>query len=297
MKKSLQIKKKPKPPFRLVKQQKSPGLESKINPRPLYAAPLYRAAGKLAGKVALITGGDSGIGRAVAVLYAREGADVAITYLPEEQSDAQVTKENVEGWGRRCLLIKGDLTKPAFCLKAVEETVKNLGAIDILVSNAAHQMRKESLDELTLEEFDRTFKTNIYAYFLLVKAAVPHMKPGSAIIVTSSETASIAPKELPDYSATKGAINTFTKVLAQMLIEKGIRVNAVAPGPVWTPLNVSDEGTKKSQVKEFGSNQPIKRPAQPEEIAPAYVFLASDADSSYVTGAILAETGGLPIAS
>ena len=291
------MQKHPKPPFSKVKQQKSPGIEAKISPRPRYIAPDYKAAAKLVGKVALITGGDSGIGRAVAVLYAREGARVAITYLPREKQDALETKEMVEAFGSECLLLPGDLTKPAFCRAAVERTVKRFGNLDILVSNAAHQMRKESLEELTFAEWDRTFKTNIYAYFHLVKAAVPHMRSGSAIIATSSETASIAPKELPDYSATKGAINTFTKVLAQMLVEQKIRVNAVAPGPVWTPLNVSDEGTTKEKVRTFGKKQPIHRPAQPEEIAPVYVFLASEADSSYVTGAIIAETGGLPIAS
>ena len=243
----------------------------------------------------MITGGDSGIGRAVAVLYAREGADVAITYLPSEKTDALETKLNVENYGRTCVLIEGDLTREKFCQEAVRRTVKELGGLDILVSNAAHQMRKDSLDEITSEEFDRTFRTNVYAYFFLAKEAVKHMKPGSAIIATSSETAMQAPKELPDYSATKGAINTFTKSLAQMLVQQRIRVNAVAPGPVWTPLNVSDEGTPKSKVRKFGEKQPIGRPAQPEEIAPAYVFLASDADSSYLTGAIIPETGGLPI--
>lgn len=289
-----QVTNEPKPPF-WPQKQNSPGLESKISPKPEYEAPLYKAAGKLAGKKALITGGDSGIGRAVAVLYAREGADVAINYLPEEQSDADETKRAVEAEGRTCHLIPGDLTEADFCKTLVDESIRQLGGLNILVSNAAHQMRKNSLDEMTFEEFDRTFKTNVYAYFHLVKAAVPHMKPGSAIIATSSETAYVAPKELPDYSATKGAINTFTKSLAQMLIEKGIRVNAVAPGPVWTPLNPSDEGTTAMKVAKFGAKQPIGRPAQPEELAPAYVFLACDADSSYVSGAILAETGGLPI--
>lgn len=289
-----QIQDEPKPPFWPQKQD-NPGLESDLKPQPKFQAPLYRAAGKLTGKRALITGGDSGIGRAVAVLYAREGADVAITYLPEEQSDAEETRAVIEEIGRACILIPGDLTRQDFCAESVARAVRDLGGLDILVSNAAHQMRKKSLEEMTFAEFDRTFKTNIYAYFHLVKAAVPHMKPGSAIIATSSETAYLGPKELPDYSATKGAINTFTKSLAQMLIEKGIRVNAVAPGPVWTPLNPSDEGASRMQVAHFGSKQPIGRPAQPEEIAPAYVFLACDADSSYVSGAILPETGGLPL--
>lgn len=284
----------PKPPFPKQKQ-KSPGLESKIRPRPAFEAPEYRAARKLEGKRALITGGDSGIGRAVAVLYAREGADVAITYLPSERPDAEETQAYIEKMDRTCLLIEGDLSEEEFCLEAIEETVDGLGGIDILVSNAAHQMRKGKLEDITSEEWDRTFRVNVYAYFYLAKAALKHMRAGSVIIATSSETAMMAPKELPDYSATKGAIDTFTKSLAQMLAKKGIRVNAVAPGPVWTPLNVSDEGTLASKVQKFGKDQPIGRPAQPEEIAPAYVFLASNADSSYVTGAILAETGGLPI--
>jgi len=289
-----EIQSKPTPPFPGQKQG-SPGIEKEITPRPQFEAPNYKAAGKLKDKVALITGGDSGIGRAVAVLYAREGANVAITYLPEEEIDAVETKNYIEQIGQSCLLIEGDLLQEEFCTQAVEDTVKEFGSLDILVSNAAHQNRKKSLEEITTEEWDKTFRTNIYAYFFLAKAAVKHMKPGSAIIATSSETAAMGPKELPDYSATKGAINTFTKSLAQMLIEKGIRVNAVAPGPVWTPLNIADEGTDEKKIANFGKKQPIKRPAQPEEIAPAYVFLASEADSSYISGAILAETGGLPI--
>ncbi len=220
---------------------------------------------------------------------------MAITYLPEEEVDAYETKEYIENLGRSCLLLEGNLLEEKFCIDAVEKTVSQYGTIDILVSNAAHQMRKESLDEITSEEWDKTFRTNIYAYFYLAKAALKYMQAGSTIIATSSETAHLGPKELPDYSATKGAINTFTKSLAQMLIDKGIRVNAVAPGPVWTPLNVSDEGATTEKIKNFGKKQPIKRPAQPEEIAPAYVFLASNADSSYITGAIIAETGGIPI--
>lgn len=295
MSKSPQIQSEPKPRFPRQHQARSPGLESKLRPRPKFQAPLYKAAGKLIGKRALITGGDSGIGRAVAVLFAREGADVMITYLKQEHSDALETRKYVEAEGRKCVLISGDLTDEKFCKKAVSETVRTLGGIDILVSNAAHQMRKESIEDITSHEWDKTFKTNIYAYFHLAKAAVKHMKAGSAIIATSSETAFQGPKELLDYSSTKGAINTFTKSLAQMLIGKGIRVNAVAPGPVWTPLNPADQGLSAKKVAKFGSTQPIHRPAQPEELAPAYVFLASDADSSYVSGIILPVMGGLPI--
>ena len=262
---------------------------------PRWEAPNYKAAGKLSGKRALITGGDSGIGRAVAILYAREGANVAITFLPHERPDAEETKRQIEHYGQRCLLISGDLSREAFCKSAVNRVAKAFGGLDILVSNAAHQMRKDSLAEISTKEFERTFRVNIFAYFHLAKAAVKIMKPGSAIIATSSETADIAPKDLADYSATKGAINSFTRAIAQMLVNQGIRVNAVAPGPVWTPLNVADKGNDREGIRLFGKDTPLKRPAQPEEIAPAYVFFASDADSSYVSGAILAETGGLPI--
>jgi NAD(P)-dependent dehydrogenase (short-subunit alcohol dehydrogenase family) len=280
----------PKPPFPEQKPAK-PGLEAELTPKPKYKAPAYKAAGKLEGKRALITGGDSGIGRAVAVLFAREGADVVINFLAEEQSDAEATKRAVEKEGRRCVLVAGDLTDAAFCKQLVERAVKELGGLDILVSNAGHQNRKK-LEELDDEEFDRTFKTNVYAYYRLTKAAVPHMNPGSAIIATSSETGIFGSKQLPDYSATKGAINQFTKVMAQQLIEKGIRVNAVAPGPVWTPLNPADKGEPPEKVAEFGKDTPIGRPAQPEELAPSYVFLASEADSSYITGIILPVMGG-----
>ncbi|HEY5936860.1 MAG TPA: SDR family oxidoreductase [Kofleriaceae bacterium] len=280
----------PKPPFPEQKLEK-PGLESELDPKPRYEAPTYRAAGKLTGKRALITGGDSGIGRAVAVLFAREGCDIAINYLEEEQSDAEETALAVEAEGRRCVLIPGDLTEAAFCRELVYRTRDELGGIDILVSNAAHQNRKQ-LAELTPDEFDRTFKTNVYAYYHLTKAAVPHMKPGSAIIATSSSTGFRGSDELPDYSATKGAINQFTKVLAKQLVAKGIRVNAVAPGPVWTPLNAADEGMSPEEVAKFGEQTPLERPAQPEEIAPAYVFLASEADSSFITGIILPVLGG-----
>ena len=283
----------PKPPFP-KQHQEQPGLESKLSPRPRYEAEDYRAAGKLTGKAALVTGGDSGIGRAVAVLFAREGADVAIGYLPQEQSDAEETKRAVEAEGRQCVLLPGDLTDAAFCDRIVEDTVAKLGKLDILVSNAAHQTRKNSLDELTDEELDTTFKTNIYAYIRLARAALRHMKAGASIIATSSETGILGSAKLPDYSSTKGAINAFTKTLAQSLIEKGIRVNAVAPGPVWTPLNPSDTGLPPEKVAEFGKSNPMGRPAQPEELAPAYVFLASNADSSYITGTVLQVMGGEP---
>jgi NAD(P)-dependent dehydrogenase (short-subunit alcohol dehydrogenase family) len=272
--------------------QESPGLESALDPKPRFEARRYKPAGKLEQKVALITGGDSGIGRAVAVMYAREGADVAIAYLPEEQTDAEETQRHVQAAGRRCELFPGDLTEASFCNEIVERTVEAFGKIDILVSNAAHQNRKQSLEDVTDEEFDRTFKTNIYAYFRLSRAALRHMKPGAAIIATSSETGIQGSKLLPDYSATKGAINAFTKALAQSLIPKGIRVNAVAPGPVWTPLNPADEGMTADKVAEFGKSNPMGRPAQPEELAPAYVYLASDADSSFVTGIVLQVMGG-----
>ena len=285
-----QTRKQPKPPFPAEKLAK-PGLETELEPKPKYQAPAYRPADKLLDKRALITGGDSGIGRAVALVFAREGADVMINYLPEEEADAQETKRAVEAEGRRCVLAPGDLTEAKFCNELVELCVNELGGLDILVSNAAHQNRKQ-LEELDPEEFDRTFKTNVYAYYYLAKAAVPHMKPGSSIIATSSSTGFRGNPELPDYSATKGAINQFTKVLAQQLVDKGIRVNAVAPGPVWTPLNPADEGATPDEVSKFGATTPLGRPAQPEEIAPAYVFLASDADSSYITGIILPILGG-----
>jgi NAD(P)-dependent dehydrogenase (short-subunit alcohol dehydrogenase family) len=286
-----QVQSEPKPPYPKQKLEK-PGLEAEMELKPQWRAPKYKAAGKLEGKVALVTGADSGIGRAVAYLYAREGADVAIVYLPEEQRDADEIRQAIEQEGRRCLELPGDLRDAQFCREVVERTVRELGRLDILVSNAAWQNRKASLEEVTEEEWDRTFRTNIYAYFHLTQAALKHMQPGSAIIATSSETGIMGAKELPDYSATKGAINAYTKTLAQQLIEKGIRVNAVAPGPVWTPLNPADQGAKPEEIEKFGQKQPMKRAAQPEEIAPAYVFLASDADSSYITGIVLQEMGG-----
>jgi NAD(P)-dependent dehydrogenase (short-subunit alcohol dehydrogenase family) len=281
----------PKLPFP-AQHQERPGIESKLKPRPRWEAARYRAAGKLDGKVALITGGDSGIGRAVAFLYAREGADIAINYLPEEESDAADVKRSIEALGRRCLTLPADLTRPNTCAQIVEKTVGEFGQLDILVSNAAYQTRKESVADVVDEELDRTFKTNVYAYVRLVRAALPHLKPGAAIIATSSVTGIFGSKQLPDYSATKGAINALTKALSMELLERGVRVNAIAPGPVWTPLNPADPGLPPEKVAEFGKQSPIGRPAQPEELAPAYVFLASDADSSYITGIVLPVMGG-----
>lgn len=281
----------PKPPFP-AQHQAAPGLESQLDPAPRWQAPNYREAGKLKGKIALITGGDSGIGRSVAFLYAREGADVAIVYLPVEQEDADETRQAVEAVGRRCLLLPADLTEASACRDVVERTVREFGKLDILVSNAAHQARKASPEEVDDEEFDRTFRTNVYAYFRLVKAALPHLKPGAAIIATSSETGILGAENLPDYSSTKGAINALTKTLATDLISRGIRVNAIAPGPVWTPLNPSDAGASPEKVAKFGSQSPMGRPAQPEELSPSYVFLASDADSSFITGIVLQVMGG-----
>ncbi|HST53480.1 MAG TPA: SDR family oxidoreductase [Pyrinomonadaceae bacterium] len=283
------VQQEPKAPMPAQHQEK-PGIESKIEPRPRYEAPHYKGSGKLQDKVALITGGDSGIGRAVAVLFAREGANVSLVYLEEEQSDAEETRGAVEREGRRALLIPGDVRDADFCIEAVERTVEEFGRLDVLVNNAAFQQGQKSLDDVTEEQWDRTFKTNIYGYFHMAKAALPHLEEGSCIVNTGSITGLQGSKELLDYSATKGAIHAFTKSLAQNLVERRIRVNCVAPGPVWTPLNPSDKPAEK--VAEFGADTPLKRPAQPEEIAPAYVYFASEADSSFVTGEILTLLGG-----
>jgi NAD(P)-dependent dehydrogenase (short-subunit alcohol dehydrogenase family) len=283
----------PKPP--LPKQhQDYPGIEVDVHPRPQYKAPLYKGADKLKGKVALISGGDSGIGRAVAVLFAREGADVAIMFLPEEERDANETRDAIRAEGRRALLIPGDVTERGYCAEAVERTFNEFGSLDILVNNAAFQKNQESIEDIDDEQLERTFRTNFFGYFYLAKAAIRRMKKGACIINTGSITGLEGEKTLLDYSATKGAIHAFTKSLAQNLVEKGIRVNAVAPGPVWTPLNT--QAKPASEVPKFGADVAMGRPAQPEELAPAYVFLASNVDSSYISGEILPVLGGETIA-
>jgi NAD(P)-dependent dehydrogenase (short-subunit alcohol dehydrogenase family) len=267
-----------------------PGLESDVTPRPHYFAPLYHGAKKLEGKIAIITGGDSGIGRAVAVLFAREGAHVTLVYLREEQSDAEETRRAVESEGGEALLIPGDVTDVNFCKHVVERTINHFGRLDVLVNNAAYQNTVKNVELLSLEQWDKTFKTNIYGYFYMVKAALSNLHKGGVIINTGSITGLEGSNGLLDYSATKGAIHAFTKTLARQLVDRGIRVNCVAPGPVWTPLNPSDKAAK--DVAKFGKDTPMGRPAQPEEIAPAYVFFASNADSSYITGEVLTLLGG-----
>ena len=278
----------PAPPFP-AQHQKKPGVEAALDPAPMYDAPFYKGSGKLKDKVALITGADSGIGRAVAVLFAREGCDVAIAYLSETQ-DAEATRAAVEKEGRRAILLAGDVAEPAFAKTAVDKTLEAFGRLDVLVNNAAFQEHVPALEDLSDEHFDRTLKTNLDGYFYLAKAAVPHMAPGSAILMTGSITGIDGSKDLLDYSMTKGGIHAFTRALAGHLIPKGIRVNAVAPGPVWTPLNPADK--QAQDVSQFGAKSKMKRPAQPEEIAPAYVFLASPHCSSYITGEILPIIGG-----
>lgn len=257
--------------------------------KPDHGEESYRGTGRLKGKVAIITGGDSGIGRAVAIAYAREGADVAYSYLPDEEDDAKETTRWIKAAGQRALPVAVDLQEEERCRMLIEKTVRELGALDILVNNAAFQMTHQKLEDFSSEEWDHTFRTNIYAMFYLAKAAVPKMKPGSAIINTTSVQAYQPTGQLLAYATTKGAIATFTKALAELVAEKGIRVNAVAPGPVWTPLIPSTMPDQK--VQKFGENSALGRPAQPAELAPAYVYLASS-DSSYVLGSIMDLTGG-----
>jgi NAD(P)-dependent dehydrogenase (short-subunit alcohol dehydrogenase family) len=278
----------PAPP--LVPQHlDKPGAEADLDLAPMYDAPHYKGSDKLKGKVALITGGDSGIGRSVAILMAREGADVAIAYLNEHR-DAEDTRKAVEKEGRSCIVLSGDVADPEFCKSAVARAVREFGRLDVLVNNAAFQEHVNTFEDLTETHFDRTLKTNLYGYFHMAKAAVPHMKPGSAIVMTGSVTGLMGNAGLLDYSMTKGGIHAFVRSLATHLIDKGIRVNAVAPGPVWTPLNPADKPAEA--VAKFGGQTPMRRPAQPEEIAPAFVFLAAPSCSSYITGEILPIIGG-----
>jgi NAD(P)-dependent dehydrogenase (short-subunit alcohol dehydrogenase family) len=267
-----------------------PGLEAEMDLKPHFEAPGYKGSGKLEGMAALVTGGDSGIGRAVAVLFAREGADVAIVYLSSHQ-DAEETRRWVEKEGRRCVLLPGDVKQSSFCNEAVERTVAEFGKLDILVNNAAFQEHADSLEDLTDERIEETMRTNIFGYMYMARAALKHLKPGSSIINSGSVTGLRGSGSLLDYSATKGAIHAFTMSLASSVIDKGIRVNAVAPGPVWTPLNPADQTPEK--VAQFGQSTDFKRPAQPEELSPAYVFLASPACASYITGIVLPVTGSV----
>jgi NAD(P)-dependent dehydrogenase (short-subunit alcohol dehydrogenase family) len=269
-------------------QNRQPGREHKMKPRPKAEAEEHRGSGKLRNKTALITGGDSGIGRAIAIAFAKEGADVAVVYL-EEHKDAKETKRLVEQHGKKCLLIDGDVGHEKFCRKAVKQTVDEFGKIDILINNAAEQHPQKSIERISKKQLERTFRTNIFSFFFLTKAAIRHLKKGSAIINTTSVTAYKGSPHLLDYSSTKGAITAFTRSLSQALAEKGIRVNGVAPGPIWTPLIPSTFPAK--DVETFGSDVPLGRPGQPEEIAPSYVFLGSD-DSAYMTGQILHPNGG-----
>lgn len=265
-----------------------PGIEARMEMKPKFMAEQYKGSGKLEGMSAIVTGADSGIGRAVAVLFAREGADVAVMYLNEHE-DAEETRRCIEAEGRRCITIAGDVKDAAFCNEAVEKVVAEFGRLDVLVNNAAFQEHAGSLLDITEERLDETFRTNIYGYFHMARAALPHLKEGSSIINTGSVTGLKGSKKLLDYSATKGAIHAFTMSLAASVIDQGIRVNCVAPGPVWTPLNPADQSPE--DIKEFGASTTFKRPAQPEELSPAYVFLASPVCSGYITGVILPVTG------
>ncbi len=270
------------------KQERQPGIEAEMKPRPRAENKAQRGSGKLAGRVAIITGGDSGIGRAVAIAFAKEGADVSAVYLNEHE-DAEETRRLVEEKGRRCILIAGDVGDEAFCREAVERTVRELGGLDVVVNNAAEQHEQKSLEDITSEQLERTFRTNLFAYFYIAKAALPHLGEGGAIVNTTSVTAYRGSGHLIDYASTKGAIVAFTRSLAQNLAERKIRVNAVAPGPIWTPLIPAS--FEPDKVESFGSDVPLGRPGQPEEVAPCFVFLASE-DASYMTGQVLHPNGG-----
>lgn len=269
-------------------QEKQPGIEKEMTPRPQFKAPEYKAAGKLEGKAAIITGGDSGIGRAVAIYFAKEGADVAILYK-DEHEDAEETKAHVEKEGRKCITIAGDIGDEAFAKQAVDQAVAELGQLDILVNNAAEQHVQKSIEDISAEQLERTFRTNIFGMFFITKAAMPYLKEGASIINSTSVTAYRGQPTLIDYSSTKGAILSFTRALSMNVAEKGIRVNGVAPGPIWTPLIPAS--FDEEEVEKFGQSQPMKRPGQPEELAPAYVYLAST-DSSYVSGQVIHVNGG-----
>ncbi|WP_407571794.1 SDR family oxidoreductase [Deinococcus altitudinis] len=282
----------PQPPFPR-QPMSAPGLTGEMTPTPDHGEQSYQGSGRLEGRKALITGGDSGIGRAVAIAFAREGADVAINYLPAEEQDAQEVVKLIEAAGRRAVALPGDITSEDFCQKLVQDAVAGLGGLDILVNNAGKQTAIDSIAELSTEQFDLTFKTNVYALFWITKAAMPHLKAGATIVNTSSIQARHPSPNLLDYAQTKASIVAFTEALAQQVAEKGIRVNAVAPGPYWTPLQPSG-GQPQDKIEEFGSEVPMKRPGQPAEIAPLYVFLASK-ESSYSTGGLFGSTGGMPL--
>ncbi|GAB5094821.1 MULTISPECIES: glucose 1-dehydrogenase [unclassified Caballeronia] len=281
----------PKPPFPEQQQERRPGLTKPLDPQPDHGEESYKGSGKLAGKTALITGGDSGIGRAVAIAFAREGADVAISYL-DEHDDAKETARWVEEAGQKALLLPGDITDRAHCRELVAKTVEAFGHLEVLVNNAAYQMTYDGLEDISDDEWDKTYSTNIGAMFRITKAALPHLKEGAAIINTTSVNADAPNPGLIAYASTKGAIQNFTGGLAQLLAERGIRANCVAPGPIWTPLIPSTMPVEK--VKNFGSQVPLKRAGQPAELAAAYVLLASD-EASYISGATVAVTGGKPI--